>query len=118
MMIYGIGLLVGILNGMFASGAGQVLVFYLIFVKKMETHRTRALSVAILSVSSIFAVIGYLTMVNYKISYLVVFSGIALIAGWIGSKLMKKIPSDILNLVAGILLVLLTGYRMLSGGKS
>ena len=52
MIIYIIGFLVGILNGLFASGAGQVLVFYLIFIKKMETHMVRALSISILSISS------------------------------------------------------------------
>ena len=100
-MIYVIGFLIGTLNGLFASGAGQFLVFYLIFILKKETHIARALSVSILSISSIFAVFGYSNFV---------------ISGIIGAKLMKKIPANILNLISGILIVGLTIYKMIQGG--
>jgi uncharacterized membrane protein YfcA len=116
-MIYFIGLLVGILNGMFASGAGQILVFYLIFIKKIDTHIGRAISVGILSISSICTVIGFSSMVNYDITKIILFSIISLISGIVGAKLMKKISSNILNLISGILLVVLTGYQIINGGK-
>lgn len=117
MMIYIIGILVGILNGLFASGAGQVLVFYLIFIKKMDTHLTRALSVSILSISSIFAIFGYTTMVKFDIFKICILIAIAIISGIIGSKLMKKIPANILNLVSGLLISSLTLYKMFFGGN-
>lgn len=115
MMIYLIGILVGILNGLFASGAGQVLVFYLIFIKKMDTHLTRALSVSILSISSIFAIFGYMSMVEFKIINVICLIIIAIISGIIGSRIMKKIPSNILNLVSGILIAGLTIYKLVGG---
>lgn len=115
-MIYIIGLLVGILNGLFASGAGQVLVFYLIFILKKETHMARALSVAILSISSIFAIFGYSKVVDLQINNIVTLIIIAIISGFIGTNLMKKIPENILNLMSGILIVSLTIYKMVTGG--
>lgn len=115
-MIVIVGILVGILNGMFASGAGQILVFYLIFIKKMDTHLTRALSVSILSISSIFAIFGYFTIVKFDLSKIFLLIIIAIISGIIGTKLMKKIPSDILNLVSGLLISGLTIYKMFFGG--
>lgn len=117
MMIYLIGILVGILNGLFASGAGQVLVFYLIFIKKMDTHLMRALSVSILSISSIFAIFGYSTMVNFDFIKVCILVVIAIVSGIIGSKVMKKIPSNILNLVSGLLISGLTLYKIFFGGN-
>lgn len=113
-MIYFIGILVGLLNGLFASGAGQVLVFYLIFILKKETHISRALSVSLLSISSIFAIFGYLKMVELKFSIVISLIIIAIISGVIGTKLMKKIPENILNLISGILIISLTIYKFIS----
>ena len=115
-MLYLIGLFVGLLNGLFASGSGQVLVFYLIFILKKETHISRALSVAILSISSIFAIFGYSKLIDFEIKNVVILIIIATISGFIGTNLMKKIPSNILNLISGILIVGLTIYKMITGG--
>lgn len=116
-MIYLVGLLVGFLNGLFASGAGQILVFYLIFIKKFDTHLMRAVSVAVLSVASIISIFGYSSFVNYDIVKIIVISIIAAITGFLGSKLMKKIPANVLNLVSGVLILGLTIYKIVVGGS-
>ena len=113
-MIYFIGILVGLLNGLFASGECQILVFYLIFILKKDTHMSRALSVSLLSISSIFAIFGYSKLVDLKIDIIITLIFIAIISGLIGTKLMKKIPADILNLISGVLIVSLTIYKMIS----
>lgn len=117
-MIFFIGILVGILNGLFASGAGQILVFYLIYIKKKDTHIARTLSVSILCISSIFAIFVYKNQINFEISKAIIFIIISFISGIIGSKLMKKIPSNILNLISGLLISVLTIYKIICGGKS
>ncbi|MEG2310832.1 MAG: sulfite exporter TauE/SafE family protein [Clostridia bacterium] len=114
-MIYFIGFIVGILNGLFASGAGQVLVFYLIYIMHTKTHVARTLSVSVLSIASIFALIGFSSYVKYDISKIVVIVIIASISGLIGTKIMKKIPSNVLNLTSGLIIVFLTLYKMLFG---
>lgn len=114
-MIYFISLITGILNGLFASGAGQVLVVYLVFVKKIETHIARALSVALLSISSIFAIFGYMNFVDFDFKYILVFGIIAAITGIIGTKIMKKIPADVLNIISGVLIISLTLYKLIGG---
>ena len=116
-MIYLIGILCGLLNGLFASGAGQVLVVYLIFCMKKETHLVRAVSVAVLATSSIFAIIGYSSFVDFDIKKVIVLSAIAAISGFVGAKLMKKIPANVLNITSGVLIILLTGYKMFFGGN-
>ena len=115
-MIYLIGILCGLLNGLFASGAGQVLVVYLIFCMKKETHLVRAVSVAVLATSSIFAIIGYSSFVDFDVKKVIVLSVIAAISGFVGAKLMKKIPANVLNIISGVLIILLTGYKMFFGG--
>lgn len=116
-MIYFIGLLVGLLNGLFASGAGQILVVYLIFFRKEGTHTTRAVSVTVLSIASIFAIFGYGSIVKYDWIKVGVIAIIAAISGFIGSRLMKKIPANILNLSSGILIVVLTFYKIFFGSN-
>lgn len=116
MMIYIIGLLCGIINGVFASGAGQIFVFYLIFIAKLETHRARALSVAVLSIASIFAIFGYQKLVHFEISVILILALLAGIGGIIGAKWMKKVSANLLNLLSGIIIVGLTLYRLISGG--
>ena len=116
-MIYLIGILCGLLNGLFASGAGQVLVVYLIFCMKKETHLVRAVSVAVLATSSIFAIIGYSSFVDFDIKKVIVLSVIAAISGFVGAKLMKKIPANVLNIISGVLIILLTGYKMFFGSN-
>ncbi len=116
-MIYLIGILCGLLNGLFASGAGQVLVVYLISCMKKETHLVRAVSVAVLATSSIFAIIGYSSFVDFDIKKVIVLSVIAAISGFVGAKLMKKIPANVLNIISGVLIILLTGYKMFFGGN-
>ncbi len=110
-MIYLVGFLVGILNSMFAAGSGQVLVFYLIYFLKLETHKVRALSVAVLSISSIFAIFGYRNVINFDYKIITPLIVIACISGIIGTKVMKKIPANVLNLISGILLVILTVFK-------
>ena len=110
-MIYLVGFFVGVLNSMFAAGSGQVLVFYLIYFLKLETHKVRALSVAVLSVSSMFAIFGYRNVINFDYKIITPLIVIACISGIIGTKVMKKIPSNVLNLISGILLVILTVFK-------
>lgn len=116
MMIYIIGLLCGVLNGVFASGAGQIFVFYLIFIAKLETHRARALSVAVLSVASIFAIFGYQKLVHFEFSVIIILVLMAGIGGIIGAKWMKKVSANLLNLLSGLIIVGLTLYRIMMGG--
>ncbi|MEG2348488.1 MAG: sulfite exporter TauE/SafE family protein [Clostridia bacterium] len=114
-MIYFIGLLVGFLNGLFASGAGQVLVFYLIYILKKDTHISRSLSVSLLSISSIFALFGYFKLNFFDVKKIIFFVIISLIFGGFGTKIMGKISSNILNLISGTLIVVLTIYKIIGG---
>lgn len=115
-MIYFICFLVGVLNAMFASGSGQILVLYLITYLKIETHKVRKVSVAVLSMSSILALSGYKNLVHFEINKIILLITISVFTGIIGTKIMKKIPAQILNLLSGVLLVGLTLFKLLKRG--
>ena len=70
-----------------------------------------------LPISSIFAIIGYSSFVDFDIKKVIVLSVIAAISGFVGAKLMKKIPANVLNITSGVLIILLTGYKMFFGGN-
>ena len=115
-MIYFICFLVGVLNAVFASGSGQILVLYLITFLKIETHKARVTSVAVLSISSILALTGYKNIAHFEIYKIVLLIIISVFTGSIGTKLMKKIPAQILNLLSVVLLVGLTLFKLLKRG--
>ena len=83
---------------------------------KWSLNKVRAISVAILSISSIFAIFGYKDVIQFDLIKIISLVLIAAITGVIGTKIMKKIPSEYLNLISGILLVSLTVYKMLVKG--
>lgn len=46
-------IIVGILNGLFSSGAGQILIFYLIYILKQDTKKSREFSLSVMPIISI-----------------------------------------------------------------
>lgn len=98
-------ILVGFLNGLFSSGAGQVLIFYLVYISKMDTKKARQMSLMIMPLISIPTFIYYFKKANLKLLDIFIVIIISLICGNVGNKVMKKMNQNILNLVSGLLLV-------------
>ena len=111
-MIYFIGLISGFVNGFFASGAGNIIVLYLVFILKIDSHVGRTISIAVLSITSIYTIFGLINVVNFEFDKVVLIIVISGICGIIGSKIMNKIDSKILNLVSGIIVVSLAVYGL------
>ena len=112
-MIYVGSLLSGVINGVFASGAGQIMVFLLIFILKIETHTARATSVFLMGLVTIVTFVRYLTFVKVEILHVVIVVITGLIFGIIGSKIMKKLQPDYLNLISGIIVAGFAVYNII-----
>ncbi len=106
-MIYLVGLIAGFANGFFTSGAGQILVFYLVFILKIDSHIGRSISIAVLCITSIYSIYGLREVANLEFKNVILLIIISGICGIIGSKIMHKIDSKILNLVSGLIVVTL-----------
>lgn len=114
-MIYVISFLSGIVNGFFTTGAGQILIFYLVFIKKEDTKKSRAVSIVVLSIVSIITLFMYLKQVYIDKVLLILIVITSLFGGYIGSKIMQKIKSNILNLISGILVTVLSAIKLIQG---
>ena len=104
-MIYFIGLLAGFVNGFFASGAGHIIVFYLVFILKIDSHVGRTVSIAVLCITSIFSIYGMRDVVKFEVDKVIMIICISAVCGIVGSKIMNKIDSKILNLISGVIVV-------------
>ena len=99
------GLFAGIISGLFASGGGMIVVPALIHLFKIEESKARATSVLVVlpmvATSGIFYYRN--NYINWGIGLKCALGGIA--GGYIGAKLLKKIPEKTLRITFTLLLV-------------
>lgn len=88
------------------------MIFYLIFILKEESHKARATSIFCISLVTIISLIGYLKLAKFKFFEVIVVIVCGIIFGLLGSTVMKKIKSNWLNLVSGILFFGLGLYKL------
>lgn len=93
-----VGLFAGIVSGLFAAGGGMIVVPALIHLFKLEDAKARATSVLTILPMVIASGLFYYNnnYINWKIGILCAIGGIA--GGYIGSKLLKKLPTSILKI--------------------
>ena len=115
-MLYVVGLISGIINGLFASGAGQILVFYLVFVQKMETHTGRATSLFCTSVATVVSIINYWKIVAVDYSTLITVAVVGIAMGCLGAKFMNKIEANKLNILSGVIITFFAVYSLIVRG--
>jgi len=100
-----VGLFAGLVSGLFAAGGGMVVVPALIHVFKLEDSKARATSVyAILPMVITSGFFYYRNnYIDWKLGVLCAIGGI--IGGYIGAKLLKKIPKNVLKIAFTFFLV-------------
>lgn len=101
-----IGLLAGILNGLFGSGGGTVLVPCLVFILGVEDHKAHATAIAvILPMSVVSAVIYYrFQVVDMPLTFKTAIGSI--LGALTGSMLLNKVPIYLLRKVFGIAMII------------
>lgn len=94
-----IGILAGIVSGLFSTGGGMILVPAFIYLLKLDATKARGTSVfcilPMVLVSSFFYYKG--NFIDWKIAILCAIGGA--VGGYIGAKLLKKVPEKILKIV-------------------
>lgn len=111
-MIYVFGLVAGILNGLFASGAGQIIVFFLIYILKIDSHRARATSIFCVVIITIITLFKYLKFTELDAIQALIVLITGGVFGKVGSKIMKKIPSNYLNIFSGVVTASFALYNL------
>ena len=100
-----IGLLAGLISGLFSTGGGMIIVPALIHLLKVDDTKARGTSVfcilPMVITSSFFYYKG--NFINWKIAILCSIGGA--IGGYIGAKLLKKVPAKYMKIAFTIFLI-------------
>ena len=107
-----IGMVAGVINGLFGSGAGMIILPVLANnIDGIKARGTTLMSVLFLSIiSSIFYIKNLSIQISLETIWYVVAGGI--IGGALGAKLINKIPSKYLEVLLAIFMIG-TGIRMI-----
>lgn len=107
-----LGLVTGLINGVFGSGGGMIIVPALILFLGLKDYKAHATAISIILPLSIISTIIYLlnNTIPIKISLLVMIGG--LIGSYIGAKILNKIPTTILRKIFGSVIIY-TAIRMI-----
>lgn len=108
-----IGFLAGIVSGMFSTGGGMILVPAFIYLLTLEDVKARGTSVfcilPMVITSSFFYYKG--NFIDWKTAILCAIGGS--IGGYIGAKLLKKLPTKVLK-IAFIVFLIYASFKMLT----
>ena len=107
-----IGFIAGLVSGFFSTGGGLILVPAFLYLLEMDSQKARGTSVfcilPMVLTSSIFYYKG--NFINWKVAILCGIGGA--IGGYIGAKLLKKLPEKILKIVFTAFLIYVS-YKMI-----
>ena len=107
-----IGLLAGIVSGLFSTGGGMILVPAFIYLLKMEDSKSRGTSIFCILPMVITSSFFYYknNYINWKTGILCAAGGI--VGGYLGAKILKKVPDYILKIAFTCFLIYVS-YSML-----
>ncbi len=100
-----IGLISGVINGLFGSGGGMIVVPSLIFIMGMEDYKAHATAILIILPLTLMSSYMYLSRnaVDWSILWKVTAGGIA--GGFAGAKLLGKLSQKLLRRVFGVFII-------------
>ena len=106
-----LGLIAGIICGLFGTGGGMILVPAYIYMLKIEPKKARATSLLCMLVMVIVSSIFYYKnkYIDWKIGVLCAIGGI--VGGYLGAKILKKVPDYVLK-IAFTIFIAYYSFRM------
>ncbi len=101
-----IGMMIGLVNGLFGSGGGTIAVPALVFILGLDQHKAHATAISIIFPLSLISSFLYFRhgVLNLKIAGIVALGGI--IGSYIGAKNLKKVPNNILRKTFGVFMII------------
>ncbi len=108
-----IGIIAGVVSGLFSTGGGMIIVPAFIHLLNMEDTKARGTSVfcilPMVLISSIFYYQG--NYINWNTAILCAIGGT--IGGYFGAKLLKKLPEKVLKIAFTVFLIYVS-FRMIT----
>lgn len=106
-----IGFITGTLNGIFGAGGGTIIVPFMVFLLGIEDHKAHSTAISVILPLSILSSLVYIknNIINIPLTINVTIGSI--IGGYLGAKLLNKVPINILRKIFGIIM-LVASIRM------
>lgn len=100
-----IGIVAGIISGLFSTGGGMILVPAFIYLLKMDEKKSRATSIMCILFMVITTSIFYFknNYLNFELGIQCAIGGI--IGGFLGAKFLNKLPERVLKIAFVIFLI-------------
>lgn len=107
-----VGILAGIISGLFSTGGGMILVPAFIYLLKLDNTKARGTSVFCILPMVVTSSFFYYkeNFIDWKVAILCAIGGT--VGGYIGAKLLKKLPEKILKIAFTIFLIY-ASYKMI-----
>lgn len=101
-----LGLITGLINGIFGSGGGTILVPGMFFLLKISEHKAHATAISVILPLSIISTVIYLNhgLIVWDIALKIILGGV--IGGFIGARLLNKVPGNILRKIFAIFMII------------
>lgn len=96
-----IGIVTGLCNGLFGSGGGTIVVPCMERFLDVEAHKAHATAIAIILPLSVISAFLYLRGVDILWSAVIWTSVGGVVGGYIGARLLSKVPTKWLHLIFG-----------------
>ena len=106
------GLLSGVSSGLFGAGGGVLVVLFITLYLHQDQHIAQATAISITFVASIISFGIYYFHGNIDWQLIIPVTLGSMVGGYLGAKLMKKLPSKQLKKFFGIFMIL-SGIRMM-----
>lgn len=115
LMLLLIGLVTGVIAGMFGIGGAIVMVPALVFVVGFSQHMAQGTSLAVmLPPIGIFAAYNYWKAGHVNIKFALILAATFMIGSYFGSKLALTLPQPVLKKLFGLLLILAAAKMLFS----
>ncbi len=104
--LIGVGTISGFINGFFGAGGGLLIVPMISYVASDDSKKSHATTLGCVFFMCIVSSIIYFVKKEFDLKYLVVCSIGSIIGSLVGTKLLKKLKNNIIDLVfAGVLIL-------------
>lgn len=100
-----IGAVTGFANGLFGSGGGTIVVPAMEKLLKAEPHKAHATAIAVILPLSVLSMFIYLNSGNINWINIIMVSAGGMAGGFVGAKLLNKIPSKWLYKIFGVFMI-------------
>lgn len=106
-----IGFITGIINGLFGSGGGTIIVPSLAIIIGLEEKKAHATAISIILPITLLSSFIYISNGSINLKELLYVTSGSVIGGFVGAKLLNKMSNRLLRKIFGIFMII-ASYRL------